>query len=82
MSKKRLTLSNPTSYEIIVQGKLDPSWSSWFDTMAMKTADDGNTILIGTVADQAALQGILTKLYALGLLLIRVQCIQDELDNE
>jgi hypothetical protein len=63
-------------YQIIVEGSLDPGWSDWFGEMelAQTTGQDGNpvTILTGSLADQAALRGILTRLWDLNLTLISV----------
>ena len=51
----------------------------WCDGMAVEVEreDDGSSVttLTGTVADQAALQGLLGKLYALGLPLISVNSV-------
>jgi hypothetical protein len=63
-------------YQIIVEGSLDPGWSDWFGEMelAQTTGRDGNpvTVLTGSLADQAALRGILTRLWDLNLTLISV----------
>lgn len=69
------TLDRPATYQIKVPGHLDESWTDWDDRMALSTevAVDGSalTTLTGTI-DQAALQGLLRRLYALGLPLISV----------
>ena len=74
---KRLHLGQRATYEIQVQGRLDASWSDWFDdvTITVETADDAPAItrLTGLVADQAALHGLLQKLYTLGLPLLLVE---------
>jgi len=72
--KHKLTLY-PASYQIVVPGHLDENWAEWTDKMTL-TADcqsDGQpiTILTGTI-DQAALHGLLRRLYAFGLPLISV----------
>ena len=61
----------PTVYQIKMQGRLDESWSGWFNGMAI-TFDSVTTTLTGPVADQPALRGILTKLWDLNLALISV----------
>jgi hypothetical protein len=61
----------PTVYQIKMQGRLDESWSGWFDSMTV-TSDSDTTTLTGTVADQSALRGILTRLWDLNLALISV----------
>jgi hypothetical protein len=60
------------TYEICVKGELGPEWSSWFDGFTI-TEDDGETILVGQVADQPALHGLLAKIQNLGLTLVRVE---------
>lgn len=69
-------------YEIHVRGKLGSHWSDWCGglTIASTELEDGSlvTILTGTIADQAALRGILTKLWDLGLTLLSVSRIEPE----
>jgi len=62
------------AYEIRVRGRLDPRWSTWFDGLALRTADDGTTVISGPVADQAALHGLLQRLRDLGLTLLSLRC--------
>jgi shikimate kinase len=59
----------PSRYRISVRGHLDDSWSDWFDGLVI-TQDDNMTVLSGTIADQAALYGLLIKLRDLNLILI------------
>ena len=79
--KRRLTLNRPASYQIRVPGQLDESWSEWPDgiTITVETNDDDPPItsLAGTI-DQAALQGLLRRLYSLGLPLISVNYFEDD----
>lgn len=65
-----------TTYEIRVAGRLDPCWSDWFDGLTITYPSDGETHLYGRVADQAALQGLLTKLWDVGLAVLSVQQVQ------
>ena len=67
--------AQPVVYQIKVQGKLDESWSSWFNSMAI-TFEGDTTTLTGAVIDQAALRGILSKLWDLNLALISVNQIE------
>lgn len=60
------------SYQIRVQGQLDESWSVWLSGMAITSQTEGETLLTGLIIDQAALHGILDKLYAMNLALISV----------
>jgi len=60
-------------YEIRVKGNLDLRWSDWFDGFSITPVGDGETLLIGSVTDQAALHGVLHKIRDLGLPLLTVQ---------
>lgn len=72
----------PVIYQITVQGYLDESRSDWFDGMDIEPQVDADgrsvTKLTGKVVDQAALHGLLRKLYDLGLLLLSIE--RNELD--
>jgi hypothetical protein len=77
--KKKLTLDRPTTYQIKVPGHLNESWSEWAGGMTITVESEGDglpvTTLTGSV-DQAALQGLLRRLYSLGLPLISVNCLE------
>ncbi len=59
-------------YEIHVKGQLDESWSDWLEGLEVKLIDNGEMNLFGYIGDQAALMGILNKLYGLNLTLLSV----------
>ena len=59
-------------FEIHVKGHLDDSWTDWLDDLEMKLLDNGEMILSGHIRDQAALMGILNRLYGLNLTLISI----------
>jgi hypothetical protein len=59
-------------FEIRVRGHLDESWSDWLDGLEVSLLDDDQMILTGPVSDQAALMGILNRLYGLNLALLSV----------
>ena len=63
-------------YEICVKGHLDRRWSGWFEGFAIALKDNGETLLSGSVADQAALHGLLIKIRDLGIPLVSVIPIQ------
>jgi hypothetical protein len=62
----------PGLYEIRIQGHLDDGWTSWFGGLTLRLEDNGTTLLAGSVADQAALHGLLRKVRDLGMPLISV----------
>jgi hypothetical protein len=64
--------------EITVKKQIDSSWSEWFEGMTIRHTEQGETILCGTVPDQAALYGLLTKLRNLGLSLVSVSSAETE----
>ena len=59
-------------YEIRLQGRIAPQWSSWLDGMTVTSLADGTTAVTGHVIDQAALHGLLARLRDLGLPLLSV----------
>jgi hypothetical protein len=61
-----------TYYVITVRGHLDDQWSVWFEGMTITNVANGEALLAGQVVDQAALQGLITKIRDLGLPLIAV----------
>ena len=73
--KPRLTLVQPVVYQIKIPGDLTGSSYEWVDQLeiCVETDDAGNavTTLTGEL-DQAALHGLLRRLYALGSPLISV----------
>ena len=77
--KQKLTLDRPATYQIKVPGNLDERWADWTGgiMVAVESNRDGLpvTTLTGTF-DQAALHGLLRRLYSLGLPLISVICVE------
>lgn len=65
----------PEIFEIRLRGHLDTRWTGWFDGMTITQTEDGNTVLAGPVADQAALHGLLKKVRDLGLPLLSINPI-------
>lgn len=61
------------TYRIRVKGHLDPLWADWFSGMALTHERDWTTTIAGSVADQAALHGMLVVIRDLGLELISVE---------
>ena len=77
--------ANLVYYQIIVKGYLHAKWSDWFDglTVTSERMPDGSpiTLLTGSLKDQAALRGILVKLWDLNLVLISVQQLSPNPDD-
>ena len=82
--KQKLTLDRPATYQINVPGHLDDSWSDWVERMTVTVGSDRDglpvTTLTGTF-DQAALLGLLRRLYSLSLSLISVVCSEYGLEE-
>lgn len=66
-------------YEIRVKGHLDEDyWAQWFDGLTVAVDDNGETVLTGPVADQAALFGLLTRIRDLALPLLSVNLVEPD----
>ncbi len=63
-------------YEIRLKGHLDATWAMWFDGLAITLNENGETLLSGPMADQAALHGLLKKVRDLGMPLVSVVQVQ------
>lgn len=66
---------DPSAYEIRVDGRLDEHWAAWFGGLVLTQGDDGTSTLVGPVADQAELHGLLTRVRDLGVTLVSVRRI-------
>ena len=62
----------PGLYEIRIKGHLDDKWAAWFGGLTLTREDNGETLLIGPVVDQAALHGLLRKVRDLAMPLLSV----------
>ena len=69
------------NYEIRLKGHLEVRWTEWFDGLAITLEENGNTLLSGPLADQAALHGLLKKVRDLGLPLLSVNLVQTNRTN-
>lgn len=63
-------------YEIRLKGRLDAQWADWFEGLTITPEENGDTLLSGPVADQAALHGLLKKVRDLGMTLVSVIQVQ------
>lgn len=64
--------------EITVQERIDAQWSEWFEGFEITHTAPGETVLRGSVADQAALYGLIAKLRDLGLPLQSVHRVEPD----
>ena len=80
-TKQNLTLDRPATYQIKVPGHLDESWSDWDGKITITIDSDVDSLPVTTLTgslDQAALQGLLRRLYSLGVPLISVICVESD----
>jgi hypothetical protein len=77
--QQKPNLDGPGTYRISVPGRLDERLSEWAEGMTVSVEQQGAglpiTTLTGRLVDQAALHGLLRRLYALGLPLIEVKWV-------
>jgi hypothetical protein len=58
--------------DILIRGHIDSSWSDWLGETAINNTGDGNTRLCGQIRDQAALNGLISRIFNLGFQLLSV----------
>ncbi|MCJ7534913.1 MAG: hypothetical protein WA997_01175 [Anaerolineales bacterium] len=75
-SNPKTNPGQPMVYQIRIKGHLDPRWTEWFGGLTITLEDNGDTLLTGSVVDQAALHGLLKKVRDLGMPLLSVNRIQ------
>jgi hypothetical protein len=68
-------------YAIRVRGVLNPEWSDWFEGLSIKPQAGGETLMMGTLVDQAALHGLLNKIRDIGLPLLSVNKVEIKEDE-
>ena len=64
-------------YRLTVEGELSDHANHAFEGMTL-TREDGTTVLVGRVRDQAQLQGLLQRVSDLGLTLLDATAIDEE----
>ena len=64
----------PEYYELKLKGHLDPGWSEWFAGLTLTHLAGNETLLAGSLPDQAALHGLLERIRDFNLTLISVTC--------
>ncbi len=64
--------------QIRVKGQLSSDWADWLDGLEMTCRENGEMVLSGRLADQAALMGVLAKLHRLNLTILSVNKPEEE----
>ena len=67
----------PTRYEIIVAGAPSPILCVAMEGFEIKPVERGRLLMTGTLADQAALHGVLHRLQDLQVEIIQVRRLDD-----
>ena len=77
--RNAIPFDHPATYQISVQGRIDPDWSDRLAGMTIglitEEASPPVTTLDGELSDQAALLGVLNSLYELHLPVLSVLCL-------
>jgi hypothetical protein len=73
--------SQPIVYQIRLEGHLSRQWTERFEGLTITLEEDGNTLLTGTVIDQAALHGLLKKVRDLGVPLLSINSVGSSPQN-
>jgi len=58
---------------IRIKGHLDPGWQEWLEGLQIVHESNGTSRLSGTLKDQPALHGVLTKISHLSLTLLSLE---------
>lgn len=64
--------NEPVVYQLRLKGHLGREWADWFEGLTITLEENGDTLITGPVADQAALHGLLKKVRDLGMPLLSV----------
>jgi hypothetical protein len=74
-------MTAPGVFRIRVRGRLEPRWADRLGGMSIntETPEGGGvqSVLVGRLADQAALSGVLNALHDLHLPLVSVESLED-----
>jgi hypothetical protein len=68
-------------YQVHVRGHLDDRWSNWIGDLTVLRQDDGTTVLVGPIVDQAAPHGVIARIRDLGLPLLSVNRLIESHDS-
>jgi hypothetical protein len=79
--RKPIPFDSPATYQIIVQGRIDPTMSDLIGGMTIQIKTEESSPLVATLKgelrDQAALAGVLNSLYELHLTVISVERLSE-----
>jgi hypothetical protein len=64
-------------YRVVVDGELSDHAERAFEGMSL-SRENGTTVLVGTMRDQAQLQAVLQRISDLGLTLLSVRALADD----
>jgi hypothetical protein len=84
MTKERkiqLSLDRSATYQIKVPGEIDVSQTDWAAELKVTIESDGHNPPVTTLTgelDQAALHGLLRRLYSIGLPLVSVRWMESD----
>jgi hypothetical protein len=67
--------------EIRIEGHLDKGWTDWLEGITITHIAQNQTLLSGSVQDQAALFGLIFKLRDLGVKLVSMKFEDNPLDE-
>ena len=68
--------AQPLVYQIRIKGHLGRQWTDWFGDLTITLEDNGETLLTGSVVDQAALHGLLKKVRDVAMPLLSVNRVK------
>jgi hypothetical protein len=68
----------PNVYQIRIKGHLGSRRADWFEGLTITLEENGDTLLTGTMVDQAALYGVLRKVRDLAMPLLSVNAVDPE----
>lgn len=68
-------------YKIRLRGHVDAAWFDALDGLEASYESSGETVLMGAVADQAALFGVLARVRDLGVPLLSVTAVTEKRDG-
>ena len=78
-------MDRPATYCICVEGNMDSDYAKRYWGMKLshveETGEPGEIALVGEVADQAALVGIINALYNAGYAVVSVERIHPDVDH-